>query len=140
MTEVSQQSCDRVRRFGWVLALALGAAVMLAPPATGDCSGSCHWDGNWQTHNQFGSPKLILTEEGRDVSGRYTDDGGEVKGKISGELSSHKRVWEGRFHQTVGGTDRGKFSVTLQGDDVSYKGTFHSQSCPDQCNWTGEHS
>jgi hypothetical protein len=150
MIRVRRSSIGRRCRAAAVAATALGAAALLLPASAVACSGACNWDGVWGTQNKFGTPKLVLTEEGRDVSGRYLDNHGEVKGKISGNLSSDKQTWEGDFHQTVGGSDGGTFEVHLQGDKVSFKGTFTSRATDgegrrictsrDPCKWTGEHA
>jgi hypothetical protein len=119
-----------------LLLTTIAAFLMLAPAA----SAAELWDGVWNTKNKFGSPRLNLTQDGRDLYGKYRDDGGAVKGKIQGELSDHKTVWKGTYRDNDG-SDSGKFRVELQGDRTSFEGWFKSCgtfTCSEKYNWTGQ--
>ena len=119
-----------------LLATMLAAFLVLVPAA----GAADLWDGVWDTKNKFGSPRLNLTQDGRDVHGRYRDDGGAVKGKIKGDLSDHKTVWSGTYRDNDGG-DKGKFRVELQSDRTSFEGWFKSCgvfTCSRKYRWTGE--
>jgi hypothetical protein len=122
------------------LLAALIALFVLAPAANADGPRQEHWQGTWKTTHQFGTPTLKLTQEGDEVSGVYRDNGKEI-GKIWGSLSGRKfRTWSGRF-KDHDKSSKGKFTVRLQSDDVSFEGTFKTCGvfvCSDPFAWTGE--
>lgn len=132
----------RARRITTGLALALTMGALLAPPAMA----ADNWSGIWNTAHKFGTPKLkldLVRQSGADrVEGIYKDNG-RIIGDIWGELSEHRTVWSGRFKDREGDGSKGKFAITLQGDQVSFRGWFKTCGrvlCSERYRWTGEHA
>jgi hypothetical protein len=131
-------------RFAVAVGCVLAMAAVLAPAA----SAADNWSGIWNTKHKFGTPKLKLDldrQRGPDrVEGIYKDNGRKI-GNIWGDLSDHRKVWSGRFKDTNGDGSKGKFSVTLKSDEVSFDGWFKTcgitgQFCSERYDWKGEHA
>ena len=109
-------------------------------PATAGKPSQEHWEGKWRTVHQFGKPKLVLKQKGDEVTGVYKENGKKI-GDIWGTLSGRKnRTWSGRFRDK-GKSSKGKFTVRLQSDLVSFEGTFKTCGtfiCSDPFGWTGD--
>jgi hypothetical protein len=131
-------------RFALTGGLVLASAAVLASPA----SAADNWSGIWHTEHKFGTPRLKLEldrQRGPDrVEGIYKDNGRKI-GDIWGDLSDHRTVWSGRFKDTNGDGSKGRFTVNLQSDQVSFKGGFKTCGitgfgCSERYRWTGEHA
>jgi hypothetical protein len=131
-------------RFTLAVGVALGTVAVVVPPAMA----ADNWSGIWHTKHKFGTPKLKLDlnrEPGPDrVEGIYKDNGRKI-GDIWGDLSEHRTVWSGRFKDTNGDGSKGRFTVNLQSDQVSFKGGFKTcgitgLGCSERYKWTGEHA
>lgn len=129
--------------FALAVGVLLATGAVAATPASAD-----NWSGTWNTVHKFGTPKLKLDrdrQQGPDrVEGIYKDRG-QVIGKIWGDLSERSTVWSGKFKDTNGDGSKGKFSVELQSDQVSFRGWFKTcgftgQFCSERYKWTGDHA
>ena len=135
---------DTRMRFGLALGVVVATAAVIAPQA----SAADNWSGTWNTSHKFGTPKLKLDldhQRGPDrVEGIYKDNGRKI-GDIWGDLSEQKTVWSGRFKDTNGDGSKGRFTVSLQSDQVSFIGGFKTcgmtgLGCSERYRWTGEHA
>ncbi len=137
MNTALSKACARPGRN---LALAVGVALLAAAvlaPSLGAVDQE-YWAGKWKTENKFGTPTLLLSQEGKKVEGRYKDkdeDGGRLVGTINGKTDKTGLVWEGGYAGDDGSS--GSFTVHIE-DGKSFKGHFEPYGSGDKHKWTGE--
>lgn len=126
MTQATQS--QNARTLWRLILLAAVAALLVCIGILSTAGSACAsdenpWSGQWDSHWRNGRARLVLTQDGRTVSGVYFPRDGVIEGVVEDTDGGEGRILRGRFRED--GRD-GEFTFSLGPNGESFMGRFDS--------------